>query len=310
MPGGGNPCAQGLITWKSVSQAGKNVLCIDDEEAALQLRKLLLESFGFSVLTASNGPDGIEIFKSQQVDAVLVDFAMPVMDGAVVAAEIKSLNPRTPVVMLTAYSSVSPAVGNVVDCFLVKGEDPAVVASRLESLSKIRSHQHAELDTPYVVFADSSRRYLDCSDGVVELLGYPRMELLGMTIEDISERSDRAHKLFEQFQKEGEQRGAYMLRHKTGIPIFIHYRSYAFPDGCLAAVWEPLRDWKQILHHATASTADPEEAGLTARAAIEFRMEELSNRQEQDREEWQALQEALAKLEQKPTKKTRTRRTA
>ena len=34
----------------------------------------------------------------------------------------------------------------------------------------------------------------------------------------------------------------YVLRHKTGAPIPIRYR--AFPDGCNAAIWEPIKDWR------------------------------------------------------------------
>jgi len=218
----------------------KVVLCIDDEAPALNLRKLVLESSGFSVLTALNGEEGLSILDSRHVDAAVVDYSMPGMHGGVVAAEIRRRRPRLPVIMLTAYNFVNETLSNSVDVFIVKGEDPDLLVKRLDSLIRIRSHSHPELQNQFVVFADSSRHYLDCTDGVCELLGYRRMDLMGMGIDDISYRPERASPLFEEFRKQGAQDGEYVLRNKAGTPVRIRYHAHAFPDGCLAAVWEPI----------------------------------------------------------------------
>jgi CheY-like chemotaxis protein len=61
------------------------LLCIDDEENGLKLRKLLFERQGYQILTAPDGRTAIDIFKIQSIDAVIVDYRMPNMDGAVVA---------------------------------------------------------------------------------------------------------------------------------------------------------------------------------------------------------------------------------
>jgi CheY-like chemotaxis protein len=219
--------------------ASKTILCVDDEESGLFLRKLLLESAGFSVLTASNGKDGLAVFASRSIDAVIVDYSMPEMDGGVFSGIIKQLRPQTPVIMLTAYPLVSPEAQNVIDAMVQKGEDPSVLLNKLESLIKIRSHSHPELQQRYVVFADGSRRYLDCSDGVCLLLGYPRMELTNMSIDQLSYIAENVPALFEHFKKERKLEGQHILRHKTGKPVTVTYRSYLFSDGCMAAVWEP-----------------------------------------------------------------------
>src|SRR5579864_146363 len=218
----------------------KVVLCIDDEAPALNLRKLVLESSGFSVLTALNGEEGLSILDSRHVDAAVVDYSMPGMHGGVVAAEIRRRRPRLPVIMLTAYNFVNETLSNSVDVFIVKGEDPDLLVKRLDSLIRIRSHSHPELQNQYVVFADSSRRYLDCTDGVCELLGYRRMDLMEMGIDDISYRPETVSPLFEKFRKQGALEGEYVLRHKESTPVRIRYHAHAFPDGCLAAVWEPI----------------------------------------------------------------------
>ena len=216
------------------------VVCIDDEAAALNLRKLVLESGGFTVLTALNGEEGLSILGSRHVDAAVVDYSMPGMHGGVVAAEIRRRKPRLPVIMLTAYNFVNETLSNSVDVFIIKGEDPDLLVKRLTSLIGIRSHTHPELQNQYVVFADSSRRYVDCTDGVCELLGYPRMDLMEMCIDDISYRPETVSPLFEKFRKQGALEGEYVLRHKESTPVRIRYHAHAFPDGCLAAVWEPI----------------------------------------------------------------------
>jgi len=218
----------------------KVVLCIDDEAQALNLRKLVLESRGFTVLTALNGEDGLSILDSQHIDAAVLDYSMPGMNGGVVAAEIRRREPRLPIIMLTAYNFVSETLSNSVDVFIVKGEDPDLLVKRLESLIRIRSHSHPELENRCVVFADSSRRYVDCTDEVCELLGYRRMDLMEMRIDDISYRPETVSPLFEEFRKQGAQKGEYVLRHKLGTPVRIRYHALAFPDGCMAAIWEQI----------------------------------------------------------------------
>ena len=79
------------------------LLCIDDEPGGLEVRKMVLESAGYSVLTAGSGKAGLEIFTSQGVDLVILDYAMPEMSGYEVAVELKRTSPGTPILMLSAY---------------------------------------------------------------------------------------------------------------------------------------------------------------------------------------------------------------
>ena len=69
------------------------ILCIDDEEPGLRVRRILLESAGHRVLTALSGLEGIKIFESENVDAVILDYWMAGMNGVVTARELKSLKP-------------------------------------------------------------------------------------------------------------------------------------------------------------------------------------------------------------------------
>ena len=118
------------------------------------------------------------------------------------------------------------------------------------------SHAHPELlDSDYVVFVDSGRRYLDCSPGVHRLLGYRPAELFQMTIEDVSYQ-DGTQKMFEQFLTQGSLEGDYVLRHKDGSPVPVRYHAFVFPDGCKAARWDPINDWRN-LYFAALLEVDP-----------------------------------------------------
>src|ERR1700722_2276954 len=275
--------------------ASKTVLCVADEESILHSRKQVLQSSGFSVLTASSS-DALTAFASQSVDAVVLDCSMPDIESGRGPVPLKHLSPRTPVILMSSNPSVAETASTMVDVFISEEHGASSLLSRLRSLIALRGHSHAELEHEYVIFADASRRYLDCSDGVCRLLGYTRTELIGKTIDDVSYIPERVPELFAKFIKQGEQSGEYILQHKTGRPVLIRYRSYIFSDGCIAAVWEPVEGWKELYNFALVEV-DPvklEERVRSAWTAIESRIEKLKD--QRTSEEWRALHDALTGL--------------
>src|SRR6516165_809908 len=101
------------------------ILCIDDEEPPLLVRRRVLEKAGYRVFTALTGKEGIEIFRKQPIDLAIVDYWMADMDGLDVAAELKRLRPKTPIIMLSGYASILDEGLGKVDLWLRKGEgDP------------------------------------------------------------------------------------------------------------------------------------------------------------------------------------------
>jgi response regulator RpfG family c-di-GMP phosphodiesterase len=77
-----------------MSRLKATILCIDDHWNALIGRKMLLENNGYEVLEASGGDEGLKLFLSHRVDAVVLDYQMPGMNGDVVAAKMKRRCPR------------------------------------------------------------------------------------------------------------------------------------------------------------------------------------------------------------------------
>ena len=97
------------------------ILCIDDEEAGLLPRRLLLESAGHRVIEARSGAEGIQRFRSEKVDAVILDYWMSGMKGTAVASELRRIDPAVPIIVLSGMSDLPGEAAGLVDQWLVKG---------------------------------------------------------------------------------------------------------------------------------------------------------------------------------------------
>jgi len=115
------------------------VLCIDDDATNLLVRKAVLQSVGYSVLTASTGVEGLGLFQRYPVAAVIVDFQMPEMNGAEVAAEMKRMRPHVPIIMLSAYTDLTPDLLRFTDAYLIKGNNPSTLFDVLATLTSTRT---------------------------------------------------------------------------------------------------------------------------------------------------------------------------
>jgi hypothetical protein len=161
------------------------------------------------------------------------------------------------------------------------------------------AHHHPQLKGyGHVVFVDSSRQYIDCSDGVVHLLGYTREDFLKKSIDEISYWLDGVPSLFKEFLRRGKMKGEYLLRHKSGAPFPIRYRSMIFPDGCKAAVLEPITDW-QAAYLAVLSESNADKLGPRvdiALAAIYRRLYSGNAKDLEPNKERGAIVDALSAL--------------
>jgi CheY-like chemotaxis protein len=77
------------------------ILVIDDEQGIRELLDTLLRRKGYDVILAANGQKGLEIFRRERPDVIVLDLKMPGMDGLTVLREVRSLIPNQPVVILT-----------------------------------------------------------------------------------------------------------------------------------------------------------------------------------------------------------------
>jgi CheY-like chemotaxis protein len=110
------------------------ILCVDDESAALFLRRTVLERAGYRVFTALNAEEALQIFGSREISLVISDHLLPGVTGTEMARTMKLAQPRLPILLLSGVAD-APAGTENTDKFLSKSEGPekllAVVAELL-----------------------------------------------------------------------------------------------------------------------------------------------------------------------------------
>ncbi len=114
-----------------------NILCIDDQPIILDLFRTLLESKGYEVLTAPDGPTGITMTRKHDFDAVVLDFNMPGMDGNQVAQILRTERPTLLVVLLSGSPDGTPdSLRRFADVLLHKGDGPLALLLAIEKILK------------------------------------------------------------------------------------------------------------------------------------------------------------------------------
>jgi CheY-like chemotaxis protein len=97
---------------QGASKSFLNVLIIDDEPRVLEVVSAYLRCDGHSVSTAAGGREGLEKFRRNRFDLVVLDRVMPEMSGDQTARFIKQVNDRIPVIMLTGFGALIEVSGS------------------------------------------------------------------------------------------------------------------------------------------------------------------------------------------------------
>jgi CheY-like chemotaxis protein len=98
----------------------RTILCVDDNEQSLSIRKVMLETRGYRVIACSSAQDALEQFKRGGVDLVLSDLVMPNVDGTQLIDHIKNLSPETPAILFSGKIKIYDRDTRA-DVFLPKG---------------------------------------------------------------------------------------------------------------------------------------------------------------------------------------------
>ena len=109
------------------------ILCVDDEENQLAVRKLVLESKGYAVLTAASGQQALGLLAQHQVDLVLSDHLMPGLTGAELARQIKAQMPELPVILISAVNEIPADAANA-DLFMSKLDGPIAMCENIAAM--------------------------------------------------------------------------------------------------------------------------------------------------------------------------------
>ena len=109
------------------------ILCVDDEENQLAVRKLVLEQAGYSVLAASSGQQALDLLASHPIDLVLSDHLMPGLTGTELARQIKAQDPDLPVILISAVNEI-PADAGYADLFMSKLDGPQAMCQNIAAM--------------------------------------------------------------------------------------------------------------------------------------------------------------------------------
>jgi len=110
----------------------KVILCVDDNEQALSVRKFMLETRGYRVLSTLLPEEALERFRHGGIDLVVSDLNMPRMDGNELARRMKEIAPDVPILLMSGSVKAFERA-NHGDCFLPKG-----ATSPLDLLDRVR----------------------------------------------------------------------------------------------------------------------------------------------------------------------------
>ena len=133
----------------------KMILIIEDEESIQNIIKAFLEDAGYTVLLAADGLDGIEQFRANKPDLVLLDLMLPKIDGFAVC-EILRKESRVPIIMLTALDdddSQMKGFDALADDYITKPFSMPVVMKHIEAVLR-RAEQGAGVETNILRYKD------------------------------------------------------------------------------------------------------------------------------------------------------------
>jgi Response regulator containing a CheY-like receiver domain and an HD-GYP domain len=120
--------------------ANSTLLCIHRDPAQLAL----LRENGYELLTATSGSEGLRLLMSRPVDAIVLEYHLGLMDGAVVAAHIKKVNPQLPIVMLADHLDLPDGALSSVDALVIKADGAHFLWATVHFVLNVKPTQRAE----------------------------------------------------------------------------------------------------------------------------------------------------------------------
>jgi two-component system, OmpR family, response regulator ChvI len=117
------------------------ILCIDDQANHLAIRRLLLETKGYTVLTATDGPTGIAVAQANAIDVVVLDYSMPIMDGEQVASILRQEHPALKIILLSGFNDIPERLLWLVDGYVRKGDSALLLLSAIAEALNGSTHK-------------------------------------------------------------------------------------------------------------------------------------------------------------------------
>lgn len=139
--GSNNSISQTPANLQSQNPYPKTILFVDDEPSILQVRRLLFEIEGYTVFTAESGEEALEIMAANDVDAVVLDYLMPGLNGEETATRMRKLRDDVPIIMSSGCLTLPARALAVVNAAVDKIIGPEPLLAAVEQQLKLASIQ-------------------------------------------------------------------------------------------------------------------------------------------------------------------------
>ncbi|HWX53280.1 MAG TPA: response regulator [Verrucomicrobiae bacterium] len=116
------------------SNGSRRVLCVDDVEVILSLLTRILENNGYEVTTSTSAVRAVEMFRCGEYELAILDYEMPVMNGAELAAQLKMASPELKIILYTGAVYVDQHELRFIDQLVHKSEGLAALLTAIEVL--------------------------------------------------------------------------------------------------------------------------------------------------------------------------------
>jgi DNA-binding response OmpR family regulator len=120
--------------------SNRTLLCIHRDPAQLSL----LHENGYELATATNGSEGLRLFMSRPVDAVVLEYHLGLLDGGAIADEIKQVRPEVPIVMLTDHLELPDGALKSVDALVAKSDGIHFLLATVHFVMNVKPAQRHE----------------------------------------------------------------------------------------------------------------------------------------------------------------------
>jgi PAS domain-containing protein len=186
---------------------------------------------------ASAGYEVVDVHSEAELQGALGSDAPLVLISSLIEKDKQAriadlIASRSPDAVVVALANESAMIG---------GEMVPPLSTPNELLKQIgvalmKQHHHPEVSSKYFLYVDRDRRYINVSDGVSELLGWRREEILGNRIEWLTyPESADAPAMFREYLDEGRMAGSYVLKSKSGAPVRVRFEARVLADGCMCS---------------------------------------------------------------------------
>ncbi len=202
------------------------MLVVDDDPPLRRMLQRMLRAEGFAVTTAADGGGALAEVERAAPDVIVLDVALPVMDGIAVCRRLRGKGLATPILMLTARDTVADRVAGLeagADDYLVKPFAVQELVARIRALT--RRHADARPLLSYAgVTLDTGARTCQRSGRVIELTGR-EAQLLELLLREQGRLVSRERAIDQIWSGSAEanvvDRYVTRLRRKLGEPLLI-----------------------------------------------------------------------------------------